>query len=443
MHTGKKLTVFLLLAAAVGLYIWAARQQGGRVNTDMHRTDQKAYMNYAKNLARTNFQFIGGRNRMPAYPALMALFYRSGMTDAAFFERGKQVGIGLGLIGLVVVFWVLSRVAGPVDALAGTLVAMFTLFVYKTPYFQAEILYYTIGFILFYFLVALVKTPGFTTAVFSGLAAGAGFLTKASVLPAVVLAAAVLLAGGLADLAGRTEPGNGRWFGGYRFFCAAVLGVIFLTVIFPYIQNSRERFGTYFYNVNTTFYMWYDSWEEVKKGTRAHGDRQGWPDLPPDQIPSFRKYVDTHSLPEMVSRLSSGIVTVGKRARPYTDILLVYGFLVLLLAGQNRAVLQQSFCRRKYLAVFLFISGYFISYVLLYAWYVPIASGSRFVLTLYLPALFICVRFAGYARERGLCYFFSGRKISAAVISPVILILLSLYLLAFLPDKITSLYGGG
>ena len=60
----------------------------------------------------------------------------------------------------------------------------------------------------------------------------------------------------------------------------------FLAVEYPHISNSKRIYGHYFYNVNSTFYIWYDSWDDVMQGTRVHGDRVGWPDMPEDQIPS-------------------------------------------------------------------------------------------------------------------------------------------------------------
>jgi len=93
---------------------------------------------------------------MPLYPGLMSLFYKEGMSDQEFFERGKKIGIAIGLFGSTVAFLVLSRVSKPVDALTGTAITMFTVFAYKSPYFQAEVLFYTINFLLFYLLLSLV-----------------------------------------------------------------------------------------------------------------------------------------------------------------------------------------------------------------------------------------------------------------------------------------------
>ena len=83
---------------------------------------------------------------------------------------------------------------------------------------------------------------------------------------------------------------------------------LFIVVITPQIVANKRTFGRYFYNVNTTFYIWYDSWEDVKLGTRAHGDREGWPKMAPDQIPSAGKYWREHTAEEIYWRWIVGIL---------------------------------------------------------------------------------------------------------------------------------------
>ena len=157
--------IFLL---AIVIFIWGARQQGILVNIDMHSTDQSAYMDYAKNMAETNWRFVGGRNRMPAYPALMSFFYADGMSDDAFFALGKNVGIAIGLVCLGVTFFLFYKASSLIDSFTATLVAAFTVFAYKAPYFQTEILFYTVSLILFYLLLKFVREPSLKTAALAG-----------------------------------------------------------------------------------------------------------------------------------------------------------------------------------------------------------------------------------------------------------------------------------
>src|SRR5215510_6002503 len=104
----RRLIQLALLLTAGALFLWGADRQATLVNTNLQRNDQSAYLDYAKQLAQTDFQYVGDRNRMPLYPGLMALFYQEGMSDAEFFALGKRVGIAMGLVVLLVAFTVFN-----------------------------------------------------------------------------------------------------------------------------------------------------------------------------------------------------------------------------------------------------------------------------------------------------------------------------------------------
>jgi len=431
-------TVLVTVLAAL-LFIWGAERQASRVNTDVQATDQKAYLNYSRNLAETDFDYVGRRNRMPAYPALMSLLYEDGMSREQFFAVGKQAGIVLGLIVLAGTFLIFRSSGHQADAVTGTLVAMYTVFAFRSPYFQAEVLYYGLSFGLFWLLLSLIQRPRATTAVLAGCVGGVAFLTKASVLPAVVLAVACLMWRMIAGFKRRMSFAlNAR--------SAGVLAATFLLVVSPYILTSKERFGTYFYNVNSTFYMWYDSWEEVETGTRAHGDRIGWPDMPDEEIPSFGKYFRDHSPVDAGWRLVSGLAVVAGvslfEGYGYGLFMLLYAAVVAMFFVQNRGSppVRRLWDRNRFRT--LFIVAYFCGYWALYAWYVPIAYGNRFNLALFLPAMFLFVGSLSYFRAHGLSIRLFGRKADVGAINRVILVTLSVYLVTVYPWLISTMYAG-
>jgi len=445
----KYLAPGLLLALVIIAFVWAAKQQSELLNIDMEATDQSAYMEYARNMAQTNLHFVGDRNRMPLYPGLMSFFYKQGMSDQDFFEVGKNIGIAIGLIVSAVTFFLFNRVSNTVDALVGTLVTMFTVVVYKSPYFQSEMLFYGLNLILFYLLLSLIRDPQIKTAAFAGVVGGIAHLTKASVLPAILLAVVLIIIRGVIYWRQQDVDTQLKSYSRKRYmlnhvgYACALLG-LFLLVIFPYIQTSKERFGHYFYNVNSTFYMWYDSWEEVKEGTRAHGDRVGWPDMPEEQIPSMQKYIREHSLYEMGRRIMKGVILLGGKifqSYGYAEFVLAYTIALALLFIQNR---KQVFhlLRQTNPCVLLFVFGYFLGYVILYAWYTPIATGLRFVLTLFLPAMLLIVWLLAYAQEHNLAMNVLGRRVTALEVSPAILLFLAVYMFTVFTSNLTTLYAG-
>ncbi len=435
------------------LFALAAKRQGDRVNIDMSYIDQSAYMSYAKAMVQTRYEYVGGRNRMPLYPGLMSLFYKEGMSDGEFFELGKNVGIVIGLVGSVVAFLLFSKVSKPMDALVGTLVAMFTVLVYKAPYFQTEVLFYAINLVLFYLLLSLLRTPRLRTAALAGLVGGIGHLTKASVLPALVLAAALLVARGAVGFWRRHQGERALSSGSSpsrvaieHLVCLAVFVACFLIVVFPYIRTSKERFGQYFYNVNSTFYMWSDSWAEAKQWPASRGADGGSPGTPERQDPSFSRYVQEHSLGDVLRRLVVGSVSlchVAVRSYGFAEFLLVYLIALVLLFAQNESLRLSALKRRLDPCALLFVAGYFSGYVLLYAWYTPIALGERFMLALFLPAMLIVVWVLSYAQDRDLGFDCFGRRMSAAGVSPAVLLFLIAYLVTVFPHRLATRFGGG
>jgi hypothetical protein len=443
----------LLLAAGV-LFLWGTQRQSTLVNTNLNRTDQSAYMDYAKELAKTDFQYVGGRNRMPLYPGLMALFYRDGMSDEQFFVIGKRVGVAIGFVVLMVAFAIFKQGARTIDALTALLVAMFTVLAYKSPYFQAEVLFYGLVLLLFVLLLSLLRHPRVRTASLAGLVGGLAHLTKASVLPAIFLGVAGLLIRAVISLRRHNSDQNCRREQTFSarsvliapLCCAGVLLAVFLLVIFPYIRTSKARFGHYFYNVNSTFYMWYDSWTEAEQGTKAHGDRDGWPVMPEEDIPSFHKYLREHSVGAIVGRFVGGVgVTLSTVMRSYGYAWFVIFYLValVLLTVQNGGP-------RRLFAVFwrtnpsltLFVTAYFAGYLALYAWATRIVAGNRIVLAQFLPTMFLFVRSLSFAQNHKMAIRAFGRRVNASAISPIILLILVLYLCFVFPHRIATKYGG-
>lgn len=312
-----RLQFALVVCLVLVLFIGGALRQADTVNANMEASDQSAYIDYAKNLHMSHFRYIGDRNRMPVYPSLMALFYRDGMTDSEFFEVGKRVGIVTALVVLITCTFILIRYVRFFEACTAVLIAAFTVFAYKAPYFQADVLFYGIAFVLFILMVELIVRPTLVRAIGVGFVGGVAHLTKASVMPGLILCWVCLLlrvvwaakevATHQANVTSSKEDQGWR----RRFepvVYAGLSGLAFLAVVFPYIHTSKQQFGRYFYNVNSTFYMWCDSWAEVTAGPRTHGDRFGWPDLPPDKTPSMSRYLREHSPRQLVSRFVEGAV---------------------------------------------------------------------------------------------------------------------------------------
>lgn len=401
MKSVKILLLPLVVALTLGLYLHGAFIQMQKVNVDMRRVDQSAYMEYGRRLRNSGYTYVGGRNRMPLYPLMLSRIYQPGMSDDVYFFRAKIFNVILSLPVLAGIFWLLTRFISKFLAVNLTLVIAFGVFMYKAGYVQTELFFYGINTLLFILMWRMLRAahPTLRSGLSVGLTAGIAHLTKASILPGLLL----FIGLGMLKWTIRAERARrsvtmrkaSDTMRALRPQLSAALafllaGITFLIVISPYLITSKRVFGRYFYNVNSTFYMWYESWQEATEGTKAHGDRQGWPDMPASEIPSLQTYLREHTLGQILHRFRTGGLETWERVREsygYHVYLYAYGgvFLVSLIAAPTR-VWHLIRCDSY---PYLFIAAHFAGYGLLYAWYAWIASGNRFVLSQFAPLLFV------------------------------------------------------
>ena len=158
----------------------------------------------------------------------------------------------------------------------------------------------------------------------------------------------------------------------------------------------------------------------------------------------FQKYLQEHTTPQIAERFFQGLLTIWERVTDsygYAEFLLFYLVAIMLFFGQNRAQ-TWSILQRASPWVILFVVGYFIGYILLYAWYTPIAEGNRFVLALFLPGMLVLQTLLSAAQSNNLQFSFGGRRLPATTISPFILLFLVAYLLTIFPDRVSTMFGG-
>ena len=374
----------VVVLVAAGLYWSGATRNAEKLNTDMTRADQKAYMYEAKRYHADPLGYVSGRNRMPMYLLLQAAAYRSDLSDGESFRRATRFNIVLSVLLLAVLYPVTRTVLTPLPAVVLLAITAFTVWVFKAGYVAAELLFYFLSFGLFLLMCRTVLRPTMGWGAATGAVAGVAHLTKASILPGFGL----FLLIGLVDAIIRWWRCPRAWPSARLPLLASAVAVItFALIIAPYAVTSKRVFGHYLYNVNSTFYLWYDSWDEAVRGTKAHGERRGWPDLPASEIPSPHKYFRTHSARQVVNRLLHGLRTVVTSRSGYGYDPYVVGLFVFVAIA--------AFCQRDQLKpvltsrwlVVAFVGAYFAVYVALYAFYAPIAAGDRFILALFLPLM--------------------------------------------------------
>ncbi len=388
------LSFALAAIVALALYLHIARIQNEK-NSNLNQSDQGAYIEFAVSAYETRWQETGGRARMPLFPWVMALFYSPDMTEEAFFAVGKVLNTTLSGLILCLLAAVFVRRFSLIYAIYASLCIAFLVFVLKSPYFQGEILLY--GLFAAAFIVAtdtFSEASDWKNGLIVGILLALAHFTKAVGLLffPVYLAAQCLQF--VIKYATRKHPALISQYLRSTLVPAVACALAFLALLSPYLNESYQRYGLHFYNVNTTFYMWYDSLGEAKSGTKAAGDREGWPDLPAEEIPSLRKYLQEHTFSQIVDRFALGASKLIHRGCSDTKYRYEFGYCsqaalsLLSLAVALPFLLWRSSRREllKHAGLITFVAGILLLYSASAVWYAGIDSaGPRALLILAVP----------------------------------------------------------
>lgn len=442
-------TLVVLAAIAFGLvvYLHIVGVQN-KLNDRTDRSDQRAYMNFSRKAYLSQFLFTGNRNRMPLYPWIQAVFYAPDLTEEQFFEQGKAINTAISILGIVVIgLAFFRRFTGPF-ALYGLIVIAFMLFALKAPWFQAEILYYILLWLSFVIAIESIHKRSWFNSLILGVTFALAHFSKASALPGLIVYAlsfTVPLIQGLRNHSG--QQSNHAKILGY----AAAPVAIFAVLLFPYFRESHDRYGHYLYNVNTTFYMWYDSWDEATEGTKKAGDRAGWPDLPADEIPSLAKYMSEHTVEDILHRFSGGAQRLLSTICTRTDSKHKFGNCIHIAAGALIFLAVPAYCfsrkRPQTLGAHLhagaFALLFFIFYVFAALWHDHIISGPRLMFALILPLYWTFGLVERYAELDGYTYVFFGRQVRPIrIIYGVLIAIAFMQIYELVTFRAATLYGG-
>ena len=389
-HLGKALLTAGIALFFLVLYLDVAQKQS-EVNNDLTRSDQGAYMNFAKKAYKARFQFTGNRNRMPLYPWIQALFYSPQMDDEAFFQQGKQLNVALSLICLLALGIAFFHKFSKIYAFYAILAIAFTVFAIKSPFFQTEILFYTLFGLAFILSLDTLISPKWRKSIGVGVLFALAHFSKASALPGLF----IFISGyGILFLSRLFSRSLDRDQVRQILYHALTPLVVFMVLLFPYFQESRDTYSNYFYNVNTTFYIWFDSWDDAKEWSSIALRRRGWPDMPDEEIPSLSKYLREHTADDIIERFRNGAAAL---LRSGCHSSYSFGYcsqvgLSLLILALGLPPLFKGIRRRKSehnMHIVWYVLLFFLLYVLSFIWYMPIIGwgGSRTILSLAIPLL--------------------------------------------------------
>lgn len=447
-----------LLLALSWFYVAAATEHAQKVNTFKARGDQSAYLwdaqqVYANANGRQPPMLIGARARMPIYAGFLSLFYTPRLTDEEFFDVAKIWNIRLSILLLGALAIVFAWQLPPLISLNLTLIVAFSYFVFKAGYSQPELLFYFFFFLTFLGCWHLLQRPSGKASVVLGIIAGTfaglSYLTKALVPPLVAIVAAVYLAQQVVLLIrqrrrdGLAAAGAAFRRFGWSAVTATAFVACFLLVIAPYILNNKRFFGSYFFNLNTTYYVWYD--DGAAGRIIVDPDDQGYTKTSSGQLQSLQTYLSSHTTGAILERLADGFKDTAIRSYEgygYLKYLILYAGIAVLLAAANWRAFVDLIRSRAALVVFLIL--YAAVYLPATAFFVVTSStgAMRFLLAHAAPLFFALSRFFALEPFSRTEWSIGGLRLTAARLNVLVLIVIGIDLTVFLWPRLMTTYGG-
>jgi len=398
------LLLLMFLGVTLGGYVYAGLRQKAHLNRSATAGGQHPYLQNAERMAIEGGKaYFGDRNRMPLIPALVSIVYVSEWTR--FVDRAALVALVSGTVLLVLVGAVCFATLPRLPALFVTLLAAVCVFLPKASFVQAELAYYTLLFTAWVVMCRVIHRPDWRWSAVAGAACGLAFWAKASAWPLMLAFVLVMtLRSGLTLRRGKrrrdAKPGDEGLAGPAS---VAMVGVIaFLLITGPYLRDTKEKFGGYLYNVNSTFFIWCDSWAEADAFATRYDPGHAYPEAPADQIPGLRRYLRTHTAGEIIERFAYGFSTLGAMAlrSSYFKYVTLLALVAAYVAWKRRGLVRAMSAENWFVVAFCaLIAG---GYLTVYAWYALGAYGDRFILSLLLPVAFAlswCV--ARFGRKAG------------------------------------------
>jgi hypothetical protein len=382
--------------------------------------DQGAYILMARQMKDASYPWYTDGTRNPLFPWLAARVLDPQAPE--FFAAGKKLNVLLGVIGTALAGAFFARRMGPLAAFNATLLAALAVLLPISTFFGAEAIFYALFLFVCVLAMRLLNDNPVWLYALLGLVAGLAWLAKPSATPFLGLFAVFtvlrLILSRFPNLPWPLAAPNWSW---RRLAIGAVLcGAIYGGLIFPRLHFAQQEYGKATYSL-PGFWFWADDWETC---TRLYTDcrKETLAKLPPHLQPSAAGYFKRHSVGEALERLKKGsLVRLGqffnpevnkegkryveKSGKPRRAVLMYRGLYLGFLAALAAAMAGLALVRGKLSEIgpfalpLLLGLATFAVYVLAMGWYVPTGPGHRFIMTLYLPALWILAQGADQLRR--------------------------------------------
>ena len=345
--------------------------------------DENAYLDHVRTiLLSENYWYLGDRNRMPIFNYFLSLFYDLNLNELKNYYNLKIANLALTSFLSMLFFLKLNK-----KFQNKFIFINLSFFVLVIPIFALvhQLLVESIFFISFCLMLVyfdqFYNEPSTQNGIKLGFAGAFCYLLKYTGLTVFFAISLFTVIFGLL---------NKKTIYIKRFI---IVFFTFFILVSPYLYENYTNFNNHiFYNVNSEFYFWADSWEEIVDGVRANNDRVGWPTMEESELPSFEKYVSEHSFSDVYNRFLFGFKSIGvdyfnlsKLGSHITIISISVLMMSIYLAYKGRVF---NVLKLSYFDLITILTSGFI--ILASAFNSYISTGLRYTLPIAIP-LFLMV----------------------------------------------------
>ncbi|HEY5741406.1 MAG TPA: hypothetical protein VIS99_02600 [Terrimicrobiaceae bacterium] len=381
-----------------------------QTNHEIDPFDQGAYVSMSKNMEGSWYPWYSDGTRNPLFPWIAALLLDP--ESSSFFEKAKRLNVVLAICGIALVGVFFARRLGPLSAFNATMLCSLAALLPISTFFGAEAIFLVLFLFVFACGVRLLNENPLRLYLLLGLLTGVAWLAKPSTTPFIGLFVAFSLIRCLLDLKfGKNLPWHLRapaWstrrFGVGLAICFAA----YFALISPRLIHAQRTWGSAFYSL-PSFWFWADDWQTcVEKYFDCRKARLAM--LPIEEQPTLRGYFHRHSLSDALLRLKKGAavrlqqllhpegkwrLSVEGKGKPRRIVLPHRGLYLLALGTLALAIGTLAIFYGQFklvgsvtLPVLLGLAALAV-YILATGWYLPTGPGHRFVMTLYMPLLWM------------------------------------------------------
>jgi hypothetical protein len=432
-----------LLCASLGVIGFRITEQ---TNHEVDPFDQGAYLGMSRKMEGSWYPWYSDGTRNPLFPWMAAALLDA--NDPAFFEKGKKLNVVFAICGAVALAVFFSRRLGPLASFNATALASLAALLPISTFFGAEAIFLVIFLLVCACGMRLLNENPVSLYLILGVLIALAWLAKSSTTPFLVLFVIFSVGRLLLNLAFNQNlpwhlgaPGwSARRFGVGLVLCAAA----YFALISPRLVHAQRAWGSPFYSL-PSFWFWVDDWETcVRKYADCRKVRLA--EFPIEEQPTMIGYFHRHGIGDALLRLRKGVavrldqlfhpegkwrLSVERSGKPKRSILPHRGLYLIGLGGLTLAVGTLAISQGRLqkvgpitLPVLLGLATFGI-YLLATGWYLPTGPGHRFIMTLYLPLLWMLaqggeqLRLAAGSRSANSLFLAGHLAICALLVSRV------------------------